>query len=127
MLASSEVPGEIGLTWGKGSSAPRETCAEEQPLEKMVSEYVGALLFLWLAVEDDPGPASHRALLERNSIALLSNYEKPGIDPSSPGWLGLHSGERLIRESGLWNSNHVDGNYDPSFLGLLGDYVTALG
>ena len=29
-----------------------------------------------------------RGYIERNAIALLSNYGKPAIDPPSPGWLG---------------------------------------
>ena len=74
--------------------------------------------FLWLNVDDTPGPESRRAFIERNAIALLSNYGKPSIDPASTNWLGLwspHENEK-VKKSGLWNQKHVDGDYDPSFL-----------
>jgi hypothetical protein len=48
--------------------------------------------------------------------ALLSNYGKPPLDRPSPAWLGLHCNVDRVRHSGLWNSNHVDENYDPAFL-----------
>jgi hypothetical protein len=34
------------------------------------------------------GMESLRGYVERNSIALLSNYQKPPLDPASPVWLG---------------------------------------
>jgi hypothetical protein len=74
---------------------------------------------LWLAVDDDPGKASLRGDIERNSIALLSNYRKPRLDAASQNWLGHHCNRERVRESGLWNSNHVDEQYDPAFLDRL--------
>ena len=56
--------------------------------------------FLWLEVNDVPSSKSDRAYLERNCIALLSNFAKEVIDPPSSGWLGLHSSEETIRQSG---------------------------
>ena len=44
--------------------------------------------FLWLEVTDEPGPNSLRAYIERNAIALLSNYRKPQSDSPSCQWLG---------------------------------------
>jgi hypothetical protein len=38
---------------------------------------------LWLSVDDEPGPQSLRGCIERNAIALLSNYGKLPIDPPS--------------------------------------------
>jgi hypothetical protein len=61
--------------------------------------------------------------LELNSIALLSNFEWQGIDPPSPNWLGLQSSEETIRESGLWNTNHVEKSHDSAFLVRLRAYV----
>jgi hypothetical protein len=46
----------------------------ENDLECRVSRTIGNMRFLWLAIDDDPGPQSLRAYIERNSIALLSNY-----------------------------------------------------
>jgi hypothetical protein len=71
---------------------------------------------VWLAIEDPAGPESSRAYIERNSIALLSNYNKSPIDPPSLGWLGHHSDKERIRKSGLWNQNYVEETCDPDFL-----------
>ena len=79
--------------------------------------------FLWLDVDDAPGPGSRRACIERNAIALLSGYAESVLDPPSPGWLGRHSDREPVRRSGLWNNRHVDENYDPSFLDVLEERV----
>ena len=102
-------------SWG----APKADRKGEHPLEKKVSAVIGAMPFLWLAVDDAPGPDSCRGYIERNSIALLSNYGKTPIDPPSPTWLGHYSDRERVRSSGLWNSNHVDETYDPAFLDCL--------
>ena len=104
-------------------SAPREIRAHELPLEKAVSKEIGDMPFLWLAVEDEPGPNSLRGYLERNSIALLSNYDKRPIDPPSYSWLGHHCNRDKVRSSGLWNSNHVEEYYEPAFLDILARFV----
>ena len=74
--------------------------------------------FLWLAIEDEAGPESLRGYIERNAIALLSNWGKHPIDPPS-SWLGCNSDREKVRSSGLWNSNHVNEDYDPAFLEVL--------
>lgn len=114
------------LSWGIGSdpsqAARRLGCSRDQvktqesALEAEVSEFIGKMPFLWLAVDDEPGTDSMRGKIERNTIALLSNYEKPGMDQPSHHWLGLHSDREKVRLSGLWNNNHVDESYDPAFL-----------
>ena len=106
-------------SWGKGDTAPREVRKLEQPLERTVSTVIGDMPFLWLAVEDEAGPESRRGYIERNAIALLSNYDKEPIDPPSTSWLGHLSDREKVRASGLWNSNHVNEDYDPAFLGVL--------
>jgi len=93
--------------------------AAERPLEEAVGRIVGAMPFLWLAVDDAPGRDSLRGLVERNAIALLSNHGKPPLDAPSPGWLGHLSDRERVRHSGLWNSNHLDEDYDPTFLDRL--------
>ena len=82
--------------------------------------------FLWLSVDDVAGPMSDRGLIERNSIALLSNYGKPAIDPPSPGWLGNDCNRERVRLSGLWNNNHVDEPYDPEFLEIMERHVQTM-
>lgn len=88
----------------------------EKRLEAQVSDYLGRTSVLVLRIDDPPGSASLRGFIERNTIALLSNYDVPsGIEPTQ-GWLGLHSGRDKVRRSGLWNQRHVDETHDPAFL-----------
>nr|WP_202593946.1 hypothetical protein [Halorubrum halophilum] len=88
-----------------------------------MSDYLRELPFLWVDVDDEPGPESDRAYIERNAIALVSNYGKSSIDPRSSGWLGNDSPSQKIRESGLWNVTHVDESSDPTFLDRLTEAV----
>ena len=106
-------------TWGKGSSAPRDIRQGEELLEKAVSKVIGEMPFLWLAINDEAGPESLRGYIERNSIALLSNFEKAPLDPPSGSWLGHFCNRERVKASGLWNQNHVDERYDPAFLNTL--------
>ena len=102
--------------WGEGSSAGSDIREQELEHERRVSDYIRELPFLWVKVDDEPGPESLRATLEQNLIALLSNYNKNPVDPRDTTWLGKYSPNRKIRESGLWNVDHVDDKYDRSFL-----------
>ncbi|MCD6283310.1 hypothetical protein J7J84_06895 [bacterium] len=116
-------------SWGQGNSAPKEVQEREKLLEMEVSEYIGAMPFLWLKVDDEPSPVSLRGIIERSSIALLSNYGKSqakAIDQPSGGWLGRSSDREKACKSGLWNSNHVDGKYDPLFLSKLAKLVSQI-
>ena len=109
--------------WSKGSSAPASICSGEQILEAAVSAYLRSMPFVWIEADDPSGKESIRNTVERNSIAMLSNYgrhEEDVVDPLSTSWLGGRSGRAKVRGSGLWNSNYVDdGTYDPGFLGQL--------
>jgi hypothetical protein len=64
----------------------------EHPLEVAVSNYIRSMPFLWIGIDDEPGPVSDRGVIERNSIALLSNHCKAAIDPPSGKWLGGQCG-----------------------------------
>ncbi len=113
-------------TWGIGTSlgeAARraastraEVRATEHAVEVRVSQHIGAMPLLWVRCDDSP---SARGFLERNAIALLSNRLSDPVDPPSAGWLGAHSNHVRVRGSGLWNNNHVDEAYDPSFLDVF--------
>lgn len=105
--------------WGEGSSAGRERRLDELPLERRVSDYIRDLPFLWVEVDDEPGPESDRAYIERNTIALVSNYRKDSIDSRGDSWLGTASRSKKIRQSGLWNVDHVSESYDSAFLDRL--------
>ncbi len=111
-------------TWGAGSSAKSDVTRGEYALEREVSRVIGEMPFLWLAIKDEPGPDSLRGYIERNAIALLSNYRKPPLEPPSRDWLGRHCDREKVRDSGLWNSNHVDESYDPAFLTELARLVS---
>jgi len=123
LIASTSYPQCARKSWGVGSSAPKDICVAELPIEQAVTKHIGNMPFLWLRIDDAPSPDSHRSHLERNSIGLLSNYSQPPIDPASKHWLGLHVAQETIRKSGLWNTNYVDERYDPAFLPLLRSYV----
>jgi hypothetical protein len=103
-------------SWGVGNNATSEIKKSETDLEVMVSRVIGEMPFLWLNVDDSPGPNSDRGYLERNAIALLSNYTNPTLNEASPDWLGTDCVSEQVRNSGLWNSNHVDEDYDILFL-----------
>lgn len=77
--------------------------------------------FLWLAVDEHvPRRYTNRYYIERNAIALLSNYYRIQLDRPSRSWLGHFSGDNKVARSGLWNSRLVGHrHYDPRFLGIL--------
>jgi hypothetical protein len=130
LLVGAAIKKRDGLdlieTWGvkgdKGQAATQFGLSREQlhaietPLEIMVSQHIRSLPFLWLQIDDQPGSGSDRGFIERNSIALLSNYEKASIDSPSANWLGQHADRPKVRASGLWNNNHVDEGYQPDLL-----------
>lgn len=106
-------------TWGIGATASRDIRAQEESIEKEVSAIMWGMPFLYLNVDDAPSQHSLRGVIERNSIALLSNFQKQHIDPPSNDWRGHHCNREKVRQSGLWNQNHVDEGYDPAFLHTL--------
>lgn len=112
-------------SWGVGSSAPHDVVAREEALERLVSERIGRMPFLWLEIGDAPSADSLRAYVERNSIALLARAVE--ADPPSEAWLGRNAADETIRSSGLWNVRHVAEPYDPEFLPVLERAVEAHG
>lgn len=110
--------------WGTGSTADRERRLAELEHERRVSEYVRDLPFLWVDIDDEPGPESDRASVERNAIALVSNYGKAAIDTRNGGWLGRDSPRDEIAESGLWNIDNVGEAHEAAFLDRLAGAVS---
>lgn len=129
MLVGSALIARDGLscpTWDtQRSNAPSSVRVAEAGLERLVSQTIGAMPVLWLAVDDDPGADSERGIIERGAIALLSGWGRADIDPPSANWLGLASTRDKVRRSGLWNNNHVDETYDPAFLDVMERRVLA--
>ena len=117
-------PGCAVRTWASDSSAPRHVRDAEQELERRVSRVIRDMPVLWLEVDDPPGPKSRRGYIERNAIALLSNYDRTALDPPSRDWLGSNCPHEKVRRSGLWNQQHVDERYDPAFLAVLESLVS---
>lgn len=116
--------GYDAATWAKGSTAKEEVRHKEQFIEKLVSTHIRSMPFLWVEVYDPPGPDSSRNYIEKNTIALLSNFRKSEcIDLASPNWLGNYVWNEKIRLSGLWNVNNVDKKYDPNYLHVLQKFV----
>lgn len=123
-------------SWGIGASL---TAASERTgmdrnnikcrelvLERLVSQAIGQMPFIFLPVEGASDSPLLRAYIEKNAIALLSNRGRTDlIDPPSKGWLGLHSDRERVRTSGLWNNEHVDAQYDEVFLDKLEHAIPA--
>ena len=124
-LVGATLPGSTaeGSRWGQDKSAGAEIRRFEISLEREVSRIIKEMPFVWLGVDDTAHPDSARGAIERGTIALLSNYRKPAIDPPSPSWRGLLSDRERVRMSGLWNNRHVDETYDPGFLDEMQSFV----
>jgi hypothetical protein len=127
LLASDNWPELSGRSWSVGSTAPPEVRKAEYALERAVSDHIGGMPFLWVEVDDPPGPESDRGVIEAGAIALLSNFERTPIDPPSADWLGRRADRRLVRESGLWNVNHVQDQSDGRFLDVMADWLGSVG
>lgn len=100
-------PKEATVSWGKGNSAPVGIRRNEIPVEKNVSEVIGNMPFLWLAVSD----RQQRGIIEEYCVSLLSNFDvEAPIDRPSDTWLGRHLNPKRARhiQSGLWQTEHVD-------------------
>jgi len=109
--------------WGK-NKADKKNKENEEKLELQVSEIIGEMEFLSLSVFGESSKNNMRAYIETNSIALLSNRnKKEKIDIPSEKWLGNHSEHNHVLESGLWNSDDTEKNYNPEFLDKLEELI----
>jgi hypothetical protein len=109
-------------TWGVGQNAAKEIKESEKKLEEKVSDVIGNMKILWLAISDRASADSDRSFIERNSIALLSCFVRK-IDTSSKRWIGNLNPHNSISGSSLWNVNYVDEDYDPRFLEIFERFV----
>jgi hypothetical protein len=120
----------IGSDPGKGAAklgvSHPDIIDRERELEVRVSRYIGGMPFVWLPIEDEPGPKSSRGYIERNTIALLSNYAGNAVDSPSANWLGRFSSRERVRQSGLWNNNHVDEKHEIDFLNRFAQLVSQI-
>jgi hypothetical protein len=97
---------------------------QEHPLEERVSAYIRSLPFLYLDVEDQPGPDSDRAAIEMNAIALTSHYRRQMETPyPKPSWLGRHSPKPEIYRTALWNIEHVSALFSQAIHETMTEYI----
>ncbi len=118
--------GSAPPSWGHGSSpgaaarstgmSRQEVLEDEAILELEVSDVIGSMSVLSVEVDDEPSPNSIRGVIERGAICLLSNAGRLLLDAPSASWLGRDSASGRVRESGLWNQDHVDLPHDPTFI-----------
>jgi hypothetical protein len=122
-----------------------ETCFEnpENPLfpvedtRQSTGNFIELTSFTVLPITPEMQPndelrIQHINLIEKHSIALLSNFVSPVrnleiIDPQSANWLGQYATNLRVINSGLWNSNHVNDICDADLLfRLLGLIYTSM-
>lgn len=125
LLNRDHWPWTASKCWNQDDNIDKAIRTAEFPLEQAISQYIRLMPFLWLAVDDAPSPDSLRGTIERNSIALLSNFNTPEnpLDPPSPTWLGNWADRVFVKRSGLWNVQHIDEIYNPVFLDTLEDLI----
>ncbi len=104
------------LSWGKRFKANAEIRAAEYSLEKMVSQKVNSMPFIWLGLDSRTGTRDFARFMEKNVIALLSNYGKAPVDGPSSTWLGNYCVNPFVQRSGLWNVEYVSERYTPAFM-----------
>jgi hypothetical protein len=118
------TPAEAARILGKKWDA-QTVVRVEYTLERAVTEYIGKMPFLWVAVDDWMA----RAHIESNTIALLSNMGRPAgqlIDPATDKWLGRYAVRSEVRNSGLWNVRCVSGVSDPRAMTMLDDCIKTM-
>lgn len=125
LLQAGQARVDVRETWGRGNVTTRALREAERALELQVSERICAMPVLWVDVPGLAGPQSARARLERNAIGLLSTVGR--LDTPSASWLGRHSPTCQIRESGLWNVDHVGGTWDAGFIDELEHFAGRMG
>lgn len=113
LLTQGDWPSDVRESW-RNKHADGAARQAEHHLEHAITQRIGGMPFLWLAVP----AAADRGKIERNTIALLSR-RSGGVDPASPHWLGLAADSEKVRTSALWNVNHVDDTYHPAYLDIF--------
>lgn len=87
-------------SWSVGSTAKGIIREVEYPIEKLVSQHIGSMPFLWVSVNDAAGPNSIRGYIERNSIAhfypTLENQSYL-ISHLPYGWENTHGRKKSVR------------------------------
>jgi len=107
-------------SWGQKN---KKTNSEKQ-VENTVSSYLSNLLFTVIEIPGASHKDNDRAFIEKNSISLLSNYNKEKIDANTQKWLGNGCRKDKVIKSGLWNRDYVDREQiDDDFLKSFEKYI----
>jgi hypothetical protein len=114
LIQRDELARELLDSWLDRHGPHEGWATQETEIEMAVSLNIGAMPVLWLNVPN----RADRGYVECNSIALTSRLAA-GLDPPSHGWLGHHAVPIEIRQSGLWNVQHVTQPCHPEFLASL--------
>ena len=78
---------------------------EQQITQQAVAHIRNKISFVVFEVKTK----EERLCLEKKIIATLSKAAKDGFIKPSQGWLGNFSPDPKVRQSGLWQSQHLDG------------------
>jgi len=100
LMAIDGEPEQDIREWSKGNSSERFNDAKFEQYERRVTEETANGVYRLLKVDD----MGERLEFEEKLIALFSHcrHYRP-----SPHWLGNWAVRPEIRESGLWNVEHV--------------------
>ena len=121
LIDRDDMPAGLQQSWLSTQRDPA-WAQEEEDIERTVSLYIGRMPFVWLGIPTKPDGTNDRDYIERNAIGLLS-VVTGGCEHPSKDWLGLRARNPKIAASGLWNVNHVDEGYDPTFLDHLSQFI----
>lgn len=111
-------------SWGLGTKGNSRVRQAEHNLECRVSQVIRKMPLLCMEIPNQPERVGLKDYIVKQSIGLLSNFHRRAWEPPSDSWLGHYCGNALVRESGLWNANHVMEAYDPAFLDVLEDLIS---
>lgn len=111
-------------TWDEiGNLTKRDEIEDERMIEQAVSQEIRRMLVLVIPVQHFVDEIHMRKYIKQNSVALLSNFRCPQIDPPSKTWLGRYSSHENVVQSGLWNREGVKEAYDIDFLDAFENFL----
>ena len=121
--SSDNLQRRLGYHFGRGASSFRDNLGKAlvcrdglgADAKWRVDEVIRSMSFVWLETDD----VRLQDRIEKEAIALLSNYLKPPLDPPSADWLGHYGHRAQITGSGLWNIHYVDRDYRQSTIARL--------
>ena len=122
-IERANVPGPAGLALGHDDRNDREVLKDGWRGRGSVLLFRKVPFYALTQVHGAPVPErgiwGSGACVQRDELAVGKRcQDSPGVR-----WLGHDAARSEIRESGLWNVQHVCDRYDPAFLQLLAELV----